>query len=92
MAFFRPGKDAPRRKLFNWLHRTVGLIAFSLSIISLFLGSKIYFHDNYSFILLFVWLGWTFLLPVILEIFQYCLNNESNPFTYKYNNDINIEK
>ena len=86
MAFFRPGKDAPKRKLFNWLHRIVGLAAFSLSIATLFLGSKIFFHDKYSLILLFVFLGWVFLVPIILEMFQYCSKNENKQFGCDPNN------
>lgn len=74
MAFFRPGKDAPKRKLFNWMHRTVGLAALFLSIATLFLGSKFYFTDNNWLILLCIWIGWIFILPIILEITQYCLN------------------
>lgn len=86
MAFFRPGKDAPKRKLFNWLHRIAGLTAFSLSIVTLFLGSNIFFHDDYSLILLFVFLGWVFLVPVILQILQYCLKNENKSFGFDPSN------
>lgn len=82
MAFFRPGKDASRRKLFNWAHRILGLTGLFFSIAALFLGSKLHFDNNNWLILLCVWIGWIFLLPIILEITQYCLNGTNKFRTY----------
>ena len=31
MAVFRPDKDAPRRSLFNWAHRSLGMITLLMS-------------------------------------------------------------
>lgn len=31
MAYFRPGKDASSRKLFNWAHRILGILTFVLA-------------------------------------------------------------
>lgn len=31
MAYFRPDKAAPNRVIFNWTHRSIGLIAYICS-------------------------------------------------------------
>ncbi|XP_031550577.1 ferric-chelate reductase 1-like isoform X2 [Actinia tenebrosa] len=45
MAFFRPHPDEAKRYIFNWAHRTVGLSALVLGVVTLFLAVFIKFLD-----------------------------------------------
>ncbi|XP_068710334.1 ferric-chelate reductase 1-like isoform X2 [Montipora foliosa] len=38
MAAFRPAPDAPKRGIFNWTHRLVGIIALVMAVVAIYLG------------------------------------------------------
>ncbi|CAF0757395.1 unnamed protein product [Brachionus calyciflorus] len=67
MAFFRPDKGEQNRPIFNWAHRSVGIIAYISSTVAVFLGVLI-FVENYHWVLLLSWIVWLLLLIVVLEV------------------------
>ncbi|CAF0806427.1 unnamed protein product [Brachionus calyciflorus] len=69
-AVFRPGKDAPNRGFFNWAHRLFGILTYVLSIVSVFLGSILFF-SNKNWMILIGWVAWLVLLIFLLEISEY---------------------
>ncbi|XP_068707880.1 uncharacterized protein [Montipora foliosa] len=38
MAAFRPAPDAPKRRIFNWTHRLVGIVALIMAVVTIYLG------------------------------------------------------
>jgi Ca2+/Na+ antiporter len=82
MALFRCKPDAEYRFIFNYAHRTVGLIAFILSIVAIFLAlffTQFTFEMNNQWGILVAWTCW---IPVIFFIFWfiefYFQKNRSN--------------
>jgi high-affinity Fe2+/Pb2+ permease len=82
MALFRCKPDAEYRFIFNYAHRTVGLTAFILSIVAIFLAlffTQFTFEMNNQWGILVAWTCW---IPVIFFIFWliefYFRRNRSN--------------
>jgi hypothetical protein len=72
IAFFRPDKTHPKRFIFNYFHRTVGLSAFFLSIITILLGTLIEKMnlDKYGWCIMIGWIVWVIVLPLSLEVIE----------------------
>ena len=72
MAVLRPNKNSNNRYIFNWAHRSVGLLALCLAVATVFLGARLFSTDTSFWLgLLIVWVTWMFLLPIILEVTEF---------------------
>ncbi|UJR12011.1 hypothetical protein I4U23_016189 [Adineta vaga] len=77
MALFRCHPTSHFRFIFNWIHRTVGLLAFVLSIPTIFLIiSTLTNYQSGLYIVMSIWTGWIVFIFGLFEIFKYL--NERN--------------
>ncbi|CAF1012871.1 unnamed protein product [Rotaria magnacalcarata] len=74
MALFRCHPDGSFRFIFNWLHRLTGLLAFFLSVPTIFLIISEP-GDNRAgmIVILSLWSVWVVLIVIILEIIRFCI-------------------
>ncbi|XP_070602667.1 ferric-chelate reductase 1-like isoform X2 [Erythrolamprus reginae] len=75
MAAFRPPSQAPRRKIFNWLHWSTGTTARILAVVTMFLGMDLPAlnlppWDSYAMI---GFVAWHVGIDLLLELHGYCL-------------------
>ena len=89
MALFRCAPDAQYRFIFNYVHATIGFLAFTLSVVAIFIGmflSAINPDGNKQWGIV---LAWTLWLPVIFGSFQfvefYFKRQESRQTATKHN-------
>jgi hypothetical protein len=88
LALFRCHPDSPFRYIFNWLHRTNGIIAFILSIPNIFLIVYIQFNYHQGFVtIMSLWSAWVVIIFIIFEIVQYRLRSISVTVTVKNDKD-----
>jgi len=86
LALFRCHPDSPFRFIFNWLHRTTGMIAFILSVPTIFLiVSVLLTNHEGAVIIMSLWSAWVVIIFIIFEIVQYRLRSMS--FTVAVKND-----
>jgi hypothetical protein len=72
MALFRCHPDSRFRYIFNWMHRITGLLAFTLSIPTIFLIT--FFLPNYRsglVTILSLWSAWVVVIVISFEIIEY---------------------
>lgn len=87
MAIFRCHPNNRFRFIFNWMHRLTGLLAFLLSIPTIFL--VIFVLDNYRnglIIILSLWSVWIILIVIIFEIIEYCYRKTNRTRNYEITN------
>jgi hypothetical protein len=72
MAVFRCHPNSRFRFIFNWMHRLTGLLAFILSIPTIFLITFILPKYNSGLItILSLWSSWVVIIVIIFEIIEY---------------------
>ncbi|CAF2406050.1 unnamed protein product [Rotaria sp. Silwood2] len=87
MGLFRCGPQSAHRFIFNWIHRTVGILAFILSIPTLFLiTSVLKTYLTGLMIILSLWAGWIAIIVIVLEIIQYRSRSNSSTIGTKMEN------
>ncbi len=72
MALYRCHPESKFRFIYNWLHRIVGLLAFILSIPTIFMIA--YWLPSYHeglITILSIWTGWVVFIIVAFEFLQY---------------------
>lgn len=74
IAFFRPGKYEDKRPIFNWVHRSIGLLTLILSFSAIFLGIYLVLDDEY-WVIFVGWMVWVVLLVIVLEIVEHKSQN-----------------
>jgi hypothetical protein len=88
MALFRCHPDAPYRYIFNMLHRTTGMLAFTLSVPAIFLAvlslSKYY---NGFVTIMSLWAAWFVIVFIIFEIIQNRIRSVSATVAVKNDKD-----
>lgn len=88
MALFRCHPDSRFRFIFNWLHRTTGMLAFILSVptifIILFVMPK--YHDGFVAIMS-LWTAWITIAFIIFEIVEYRRRSMSATIAVKNDKD-----
>lgn len=87
MAIFRCHPNNRFRFIFNWMHRLTGLLAFLLSIPTIFL--IIFVLDNYRnglIILLSLWSAWVIFIVTIFEIIEYRYRKTNRTRNYEVAN------
>ncbi|KAK3608988.1 hypothetical protein CHS0354_020540 [Potamilus streckersoni] len=67
MALFRPHPDAPSRKVFNIAHFAVGIVAFVLAIINIFIGVDVEKLSTNVVNILWAYVGWFIFIVIVLE-------------------------
>ena len=70
MALFRCNPDDQYRFIFNYAHATVGLTAFLLSIVAIFLAmffTQFGFQLNKEWVILVAWSGWLLMVFILFE-------------------------
>ncbi|KAL3841490.1 hypothetical protein ACJMK2_019628 [Sinanodonta woodiana] len=67
MALFRPHPDAPSRKFFNVAHFAVGIVAFVLAIINIFIGADLEKLPKNVVNLLWAYVAWFIFIVLVLE-------------------------
>jgi hypothetical protein len=78
MALFRCHPDGSFRFIFNWLHRLTGLLAFFLSVPTIFLIiSEPSDNRTGMIIILSLWSVWVVLIVIVLEIIRFCIQRSS---------------
>ncbi|CAF1370285.1 unnamed protein product [Adineta ricciae] len=93
MALFRCHPISRFRFIFNWLHRSVGLLAFVLSIPTIFLIiSTLTNYQSGLYIVMSIWTGWTVFIFGLFEILTY-LNqrNSTSSSEHTYRTDREYE-
>jgi uncharacterized membrane protein len=72
VAFIRPHPGTPKRPIFNYFHRTLGLTTFTLAIVTIYLG--VCMDDmnlgSMGWGIMIGWTIWIIIFPLILEITQ----------------------
>jgi hypothetical protein len=72
MSIFRCHPDNRFRYIFNWMHRLTGLLAFILSIPTIFLIAFVLPNYNNGIIsILSIWSAWIVIIVIIFEIIEY---------------------
>jgi uncharacterized membrane protein len=72
MAVLRPNKNSNNRYIFNWAHRSVGILALCLAFVTVFLGARLFSNDTSFWLgLLILWVVWILLLPIALEFIEF---------------------
>ncbi|CAF4597622.1 unnamed protein product, partial [Rotaria sp. Silwood1] len=72
MGLFRCGPQSPSRFIFNWIHRSVGIIAFVFSIPTLFLVASVLQNNQTGLmIILSLWAAWIVIIVIVLEIIKF---------------------
>lgn len=72
MALFRCHSDSRFRFIFNWMHRLTGLLAFTLSIPTIFLIVSTFSKYHAGFVaILSIWSVWAVIIVIIFEIIEY---------------------
>lgn len=75
MALFRCRKDSKFRWIFDWMHRSIGLMAFLLSVPTIFLiatESKILPMQQDGLIaILSIWSAWIIIVVILFELIEY---------------------
>jgi hypothetical protein len=72
MALFRCHPNTRYRFIFNWMHRLTGLLAFTLSIPTIFLITFVLpNYRNGLVTILSLWSAWVVIIVIILEIIEY---------------------
>ena len=81
MAVLRPNKNSSKRYIFNWAHRSVGILALCLAVTTVFLGARLFSNDTTFWLgLLIFWIIWMFLLPIILEFIELNIRRNGDCF------------
>ncbi|CAF2110998.1 unnamed protein product [Rotaria magnacalcarata] len=72
MALFRCHPDSPFRFIFNWVHRTTGMLAFILSVPTIFLVVYVLlqYHDGFVAIMS-LWSAWIVIIFIVFEVVEY---------------------
>ncbi|CAF2531440.1 unnamed protein product [Rotaria sp. Silwood2] len=79
MALFRCHPNGTFRYIFNWLHRLTGVLAFFLSIPTIFLiAAQMDESRTGMIIILSIWSGWVVLIVIVLEIIQFVRRKSSS--------------
>ncbi|CAF1037294.1 unnamed protein product [Brachionus calyciflorus] len=88
-AAFRPAIDHPKRPIFNWIHRSFGILSYLLAIISIALGLYIYMSGN-QWVIVVGWVGWLIFLIILMEIsnFKNRTNKEKTCLIKNQENDV----
>ncbi|CAF0923592.1 unnamed protein product [Brachionus calyciflorus] len=83
IGFVRPKKDSSFRKLFNWFHRSVGMICLILAIVTIYLGVCI---DDMGLknVGWGVVLGWSLWLIIFIALMEIVQNYNKNKNQYEY--------
>ncbi|XP_070194189.1 serine-rich adhesin for platelets-like isoform X2 [Littorina saxatilis] len=78
LAVFRPHPGTKNRPIFNWVHWAVGTAAYILGVISIFFGLTLdkAGAPDYATYILAAFVGWQFLVSILLEIAQ-CMGRNS---------------
>jgi hypothetical protein len=87
MALFRCQPNTRYRFIFNWMHRLTGLLAFTLSIPTIFLIA--FYLPNYRnglVAILSLWSVWVVIIVIIFEIIEY-YSRKRSPSTENQGND-----
>ena len=85
MSLFRCHPNTRHRYIFNWLHRCTGLLAFALSIPTIFLVAYILpKYSNGIITILSLWSAWVVIIVVIFEIIEYYSRKVSTENRKKY--------
>ena len=85
MAVLRPNKNSSKRYIFNWAHRSVGILALFLAVTTVFLGARLFSNDTTFWLgLLIFWIIWMFLLPIILEFIELNIRRNGDCFFYLF--------
>jgi len=72
MAVFRCDPNNDFRFIFNWMHRLTGLLAFILSVPTIFLIAFVLPDYNNGFIIILsLWSAWIVIIVIIFEIIEY---------------------
>ncbi|CAF3364425.1 unnamed protein product [Rotaria socialis] len=72
MALFRCHPDSPFRFIFNWVHRTTGMLAFTLSVPTIFLVVYVLLKYHNGFVaIMSLWSAWIVILFIVFEVVQY---------------------
>jgi len=80
MGIFRCAPQSRIRYIFNWIHRSVGILAFVFSILAFFLAlSVVKVNLNGVIIILSLWTGWMVIIVIVFEIIQF--RSQSKPST-----------
>jgi hypothetical protein len=88
LALFRCHPDSPFRFIFNWLHRTNGMLAFILSIPTIFLIAYVLLTYQQGVVtIMSLWSAWIVIIFIIFEIVQYRLRSISVTVAVKNDKD-----
>jgi len=72
MALFRCHTDSKFRFIYNWAHRTTGILAFVLSVPNIFIIAYwLPFHHNGLVTILSLWTAWVVIVVVAFEFLQH---------------------
>ena len=71
MGMFRCGLQSRYRFVFNWVHRSIGILAFASSIPTIFLIVSVFRNSRSGLmVILSVWTGWIVIIVTVFEIIQ----------------------
>lgn len=89
MALFRCHPESPFRFIFNWIHRSTGMLAFILSVPTIFIIVYIMPNYNAGFVtIMSLWTAWIVIIFVVFEIIEYFIRSKTSPRTeHELNNE-----
>ncbi|CAF1098188.1 unnamed protein product [Brachionus calyciflorus] len=82
-GFLRPDKDAPRRPLFNVLHKFTGMSCLTLAVVTCYLGVFIERMNlgRIGWGIMIGWTMWVLILPLLIELVQVlCAQTKSDSY------------
>lgn len=88
LAIFRPDKDAPKRPIFNWVHRSIGVLTFILAMAAILMGMMM-FLESFYWLIMFGWLTWLVVLVIFLEFIDYKMKMGKKKFESKQVGNVN---
>ena len=87
IGIFRCTPQSPFRYIFNWIHRSVGILAFVFSIPTLFLVASVLKNNlNGLMIILSLWAGWIVIIVIVFEIIQFRCQSKPSTIATKIEN------
>jgi hypothetical protein len=88
IGFGRCAPQSTYRFIFNWIHRSVGILAFLLSVPAIFLViSVLRNYLNGLIIILSLWTGWIVIIVIVLEIIEWRVRSKPSTTGTKIEND-----